>query len=138
MFGMGFTEILVIVVVAILFLGPDKLPSTMVEIAKFFRSIKQTVTSVKESINEEIHIEDIKKEAQSYKQELLEAQSKINQKLNPNLIKDEIESLVEDKPKPQTDQAIEVSYKDEDDEPTFVKKDSNEIDKTEEEKGKDV
>ncbi|MDQ1267985.1 MAG: hypothetical protein QG560_628, partial [Campylobacterota bacterium] len=28
MFGMGFTEIVVIAIIAILFLGPDKLPST--------------------------------------------------------------------------------------------------------------
>lgn len=35
MFGMGFTEILIIAIIAILFLGPDKLPSAMVEIAKF-------------------------------------------------------------------------------------------------------
>ncbi len=32
MFGMGFTEILMIAVVAIIFLGPDKLPSAMVKL----------------------------------------------------------------------------------------------------------
>ena len=133
MFGMGFTEILVIVVVAILFLGPDKLPSTMIEIAKFFRSMKQTIASVKESVNEELHIEDIKKEAMSYKQELLEAQSKIEQKINPIQIEQEINSIVEDTPKPDTDTKIEARYEDEDDEPTFVKKDDDI-----EEKGKDV
>ncbi len=37
MFGMGIGEILLIAIVAVLFLGPDKLPSTMVDIAKFFR-----------------------------------------------------------------------------------------------------
>ena len=36
MFGMGLTEIFLIAIVAVLFLGPDKLPSTMIEIAKFF------------------------------------------------------------------------------------------------------
>ena len=43
MFGMGFTEILVIAIIAILFLGPDKLPDTMVQIAKFFRNTKNTI-----------------------------------------------------------------------------------------------
>ena len=38
MFGMGFAEMLIIAIMAILSLGPDKLPETMVEIAKFFRS----------------------------------------------------------------------------------------------------
>ena len=41
MFGMGFTEILVVIVIAILFLGPDKLPTAMVEVAKFIKGIKK-------------------------------------------------------------------------------------------------
>ena len=120
MFGMGFSELLVIAVIAILFLGPDKLPSTLVEIAKFFRSMKQTVNSVKESINEEIHIEDIKKEAESYKQQLLEAQTKVNSTVNLSSLDDEINSLIDDeeKPKPKSDKAIKPTYE----EPTFTKK----------------
>jgi len=73
MFGMGFTEIVIIAVIAILFLGPDKLPSTMVEIAKFFRNTKNTIGSMKESLEEEMNVKDIKDEALAYKQELLNA-----------------------------------------------------------------
>jgi len=73
MFGMGFTEIIVIVIIAILFLGPDKLPSTMVDIAKFFRQIKSTIGSVKESIEDELHVSDIQNEVLNYKKELLDA-----------------------------------------------------------------
>lgn len=73
MFGMGFTEILIIAVIAILFLGPDKLPSAMVEIAKFFRSVKKTIGTVKDSLEEEMNITDIKEEALAYKKELLSA-----------------------------------------------------------------
>jgi sec-independent protein translocase protein TatB len=82
MFGMGFTEILIIAVIAILFLGPDKLPSTMVEIAKFFRSVKNTVGSVKQSIEEEMHVADIKQEALAYKNELLNATNSATASLN--------------------------------------------------------
>ncbi|PHQ65193.1 MAG: twin-arginine translocase subunit TatB [Sulfurimonas sp.] len=73
MFGMGFTEILIIAVIAILFLGPDKLPSAMVEVAKFFRSVKKTIGTVKDSLEEEMNITDIKEEALAYKKELLSA-----------------------------------------------------------------
>ncbi len=118
MFGMGFSELLVIAVIAILFLGPDKLPSTMVEIAKFFRSMKQTVNSVKESINEEIHLEDIKKEALEYKQKLLEAENKINATVNVHSLNDEINSLIEDETPPQVDKPVKPRYE----EPTFKKK----------------
>jgi len=122
MFGMGFSELLVIAVIAILFLGPDKLPSTMVEIAKFFRSMKQTVNSVKESINEEIHIEDIKKEAMEYKQKLLEAETKINATVNVHSLNEEINSLIEDEAPPKTDKPIKPKYE----EPTFKKRTAKE------------
>jgi len=70
MFGMGFTEILIIAVIAILFLGPDKLPGAMVEIAKFFRNTKNAIGSVKETLEDEMHFSDMKKEALAYKNEL--------------------------------------------------------------------
>ncbi|WP_294966620.1 Sec-independent protein translocase protein TatB [Sulfurimonas sp.] len=73
MFGMGFTEILIVAVIAILFLGPDKLPSAMVEVAKFFRSVKKTIGTVKDSLEEEMNVADIKEEALAYKKELLNA-----------------------------------------------------------------
>ncbi|MEA3369769.1 MAG: Sec-independent protein translocase protein TatB [Campylobacterota bacterium] len=78
MFGMGFTEILIIAVIAILFMGPDKLPGAMVEIAKFFRTVKKTVGSVKDSLEEEMHVSEIKQEALAYKKELLDASDKLN------------------------------------------------------------
>jgi sec-independent protein translocase protein TatB len=77
MFGMGFTEILIIAVIAILFLGPDKLPSAMVEVAKFFRSVKKTIGTVKDSLEEEMNITDIKEEALAYKKELLSASDEL-------------------------------------------------------------
>jgi len=62
MFGMGFTEILIILVVAILFLGPDKLPTAMVDIAKFFRNMKKTIGTLKDSLEEEMNVSEIKQE----------------------------------------------------------------------------
>lgn len=70
MFGMGFTEILFIAVIAIIFLGPDKLPEAMVQIAKFFNSFKKTVSEAKSSFENEIHMNELKEEALSYKKAL--------------------------------------------------------------------
>ncbi|MBT5933902.1 Sec-independent protein translocase protein TatB [Sulfurimonas sp.] len=75
MFGMGFTEILIIAVIAILFLGPDKLPGTLVDIAKFFKNVKSTVGSVKDSLEQEMNVSDIKQEALAYKAKLEKAAS---------------------------------------------------------------
>ncbi len=73
MFGMGITEIFLIAIVAILFLGPDKLPSTMVEIAKFFRSVKGTINSAKATIEDEIKLSGIKDSVLDYQKELTNA-----------------------------------------------------------------
>lgn len=81
MFGMGFGEILVILVVAVIVLGPDKLPKAMVEVAKIFKSVKNQVSSVKEDIEKEIRIEELKNDAQLYKQNLQEATSSVRKKL---------------------------------------------------------
>jgi len=78
MFGMGFTEILFIAVIAILFLGPDKLPEAMVQIAKFFKSVKSTVNEAKSSFEEEIRIKELREEALSYRQKIEEASRDIS------------------------------------------------------------
>jgi sec-independent protein translocase protein TatB len=75
MFGMGFTEIFLIAVVAVIALGPEKLPTVMVQIAKFFKQVKTQVSDAKESIENEIKISELKKEALEYKK-------KINQSVN--------------------------------------------------------
>jgi sec-independent protein translocase protein TatB len=77
MFGIGFTEIVLISIIAILFLGPDKLPDTMVQIAKFIKSVKKTVGEAKSSLEEEMKIADLKDEALSYKKQLDDATSEL-------------------------------------------------------------
>ena len=118
MFGMGFTEIMLIAVIAILFLGPDKLPSAMVDIAKFFRNVKNTVSSVQSSIEQEMQISEIKQEALAYKKELLEASNKVKNAthLTSTTIDSEIMDILNThdskeptppKPKPQLDEEKE-------------------------------
>jgi len=77
MFGIGFTELLLISIIAILFLGPDKLPSAMIEIAKFIKSVKRTVGEAKNSLEEEMKIADLKEEALNYKKQLDDATSEL-------------------------------------------------------------
>jgi sec-independent protein translocase protein TatB len=96
MFGMGFTEILIIAIIAILFLGPDKLPSAMVDIAKFFRQVKNTVGSVKASIEDEMNVSEIKKEALAYKKELLDAQHKLDKATDISNVNAKLTNLGDD------------------------------------------
>ncbi|MBE0513593.1 Sec-independent protein translocase protein TatB [Sulfurimonas sp.] len=139
MFGMGFTEILIIAVIAILFLGPDKLPSAMVEIAKFFRNAKNTIGSMKESFEDELNVKSMKDEALSYKKELQNASNQVKDATNikkmaaklTTLEDDNIgESGLFDKPKDETSSKNE--------EVTFAKKKKSQTTDKIEKDSKDV
>ncbi len=97
MFGMGLSEIFFIIVIAILFLGPDKLPDAMVQIAKFFRSIKRTVNDAKTTLEEELKVSELKEEAFRYKKQLDEATAKLESVTSPDLTTlDELTETVEE------------------------------------------
>lgn len=89
---MSFGEILVILVVAILVLGPEKLPSTIVEIAKILKAIKSNIDEAKTSINKELKIAELKDEAQKYKDEF----SQTNENIRKKLSFEEFDQLKED------------------------------------------
>ncbi|RUM71856.1 MAG: Sec-independent protein translocase TatB [Sulfurovum sp.] len=101
MFGIGFTELLLIAIIAILFLGPDKLPETMIQIAKFIKSVKKTIGEAKASLEEEMKIADLKEEALNYKKQLDEATDELRNFKNIEL--DDLNEIVYDTPvKPAT------------------------------------
>jgi sec-independent protein translocase protein TatB len=70
MFGMGLGEILLVAIIAIVFLGPDKLPDALVKTAKFFKKIKITVNDAKSTLEEEIGVDEVKQEAEKYKKSI--------------------------------------------------------------------
>ena len=82
MFGMGFFEILMVVVVAIIFLGPEKLPKALVDIAKFLKAMKRTIDDAKESLDKEVNLSKIKEEALAYKASLTKGAENITQDIN--------------------------------------------------------
>lgn len=96
MFGMGLTEIFLIAIVAVLFLGPDKLPSTMIEIAKFFRSVKGTVNSAKATLEDEIRLSGIKESVMDYKTELSNASSELTRMTDLTDVKANITAMGND------------------------------------------
>ena len=79
MFDFGFTEILLVAVIAIIFLGPEKLPEVMLNIARFFKKIKSFLTEAKGSIDKELQIQELKDEANRYKQDLLSASQQLEE-----------------------------------------------------------
>jgi len=77
MFGMGFTEILLIALVAIVVLGPEKLPTTMVQIAKFINKLKAGISDAKATLDNELNITEMKEEASKFKSQLEETKTSL-------------------------------------------------------------
>ena len=136
MFGIGFTELLLISIVAILFLGPDKLPQAMIEIAKFIKGVKKTVGEAKSSLEEEMKIADLKEEALSYRKQLDEATSELKNFKNidfdafdeeistaspKSIAKDDHENEPESKKESAEDQTVATQVEAKNDTVTFTK-----------------
>ena len=81
MFGMSLPEILVIAVIAVLVLGPDKLPEAMVQIAKFFKMFKKGINDAKSTFDQEVKIAELKEDAKKYKESIESATQSVRKKL---------------------------------------------------------
>jgi sec-independent protein translocase protein TatB len=72
MFGIDLGSFIIIMIIAIIFLGPDKLPEVLVQAVKIFRSLRTTVMEAKDSIQKEIDIHELKSTAMGYKEKIEE------------------------------------------------------------------
>ncbi len=91
MFGISFVEITIIAVIAVLFLGPDKLPSAMIQIAKFFKTFKSSINDAKSSFEQEIKIQELKEDTLKYKKKFDSSVSDIKK----TITFDELEDIKE-------------------------------------------
>ncbi|NLY03369.1 MAG: Sec-independent protein translocase subunit TatB [Campylobacter sp.] len=81
MFGMSFTEILVIAIVAVIALGPEKLPKAMVEIAKYIKLLRKTIDDAKSTFDQEVRIAELKDDAKKYKDAITKTTDGVRKKL---------------------------------------------------------
>ena len=64
---MGFMEIFLILIVAVMALGPEKLPSAAVDMVKFFKKFKSGIDEAKSTLDNELNISEMKNEANKFK-----------------------------------------------------------------------
>jgi sec-independent protein translocase protein TatB len=74
-FDIGFWELIFIAIIALLVLGPEKLPGAIRSISELISSVKQTANAVKSELNHELRVEELHKQ-------LKEAEAKGLQNLN--------------------------------------------------------
>ena len=68
MFDVSFSELMVIAVVALIVIGPEKLPKVARMLGHLTGRVQRYVATVKEDINREIQFEDLQKLQQEIKQ----------------------------------------------------------------------
>jgi sec-independent protein translocase protein TatB len=71
----GFSELLVVIVLAVLVLGPDKLPEAMRDLARLIKKIKKWWRDATADITKELEMEEMKEEVAKYKEELKKLQN---------------------------------------------------------------
>lgn len=81
MFGIGFSEFLIILIIAVIALGPEKLPSAIITVAKYFKMIRSAVNEAKSSFESEIKLDELRKDAQNFKSDFTDMAQDTRKKL---------------------------------------------------------
>jgi len=104
MFDVGFTELLVIAVVALIVIGPERLPKVARTAGHLFGRMQRYVNDVKADISREMELDELKKLRssmedtarsfeQSVKQELSETESELNRVAQSAQSRDDLEAV---------------------------------------------
>jgi sec-independent protein translocase protein TatB len=81
MFDIGFSELLVIGIVALIVIGPQKLPGVARTVGHLLGRLQRYVADVKADINREIELEELRKMRDSMQKAASEMQSSVDQEL---------------------------------------------------------
>ena len=81
MFDVSFSELLIIAVVALLVIGPERLPKLARSVGAFTGRMQRYMAQVKEEVNREMRFEELQKLQQEIKQSVENTQSSINQQV---------------------------------------------------------
>ncbi|MDT3708276.1 MAG: Sec-independent protein translocase protein TatB [Thiobacillus sp.] len=79
MFDIGFTELLVIGVVALIVIGPERLPKVARTAGHLYGRMQRYVSSVKSDISREIQLDEMRKVGQSFKESVESVASDVEQ-----------------------------------------------------------
>ena len=99
MFDIGFSELLVIGLVALIVIGPEKLPRMARTVGHLAGRLQRYVSDVKSDINREIELEDLKKMRDSMEQAATEMRSSVQAELTQTEtdLNKTVSEVVEDK-----------------------------------------
>ena len=67
MFDIGFSEMTIVVIIALVVLGPDRLPQAIRTTARWIHYFKKTSSDLKTRVASELQLDEVKKELQTEK-----------------------------------------------------------------------
>src|SRR5512139_2587206 len=79
MFDIGFSELVVIAVVALIVIGPERLPKVARTAGHLYGRLQRYVSTVKSDIGREIQLDEIRRAGQSFKESVESAASGVEQ-----------------------------------------------------------
>jgi sec-independent protein translocase protein TatB len=82
MFDIAFTELMIIGVVALIVIGPEKLPRMARTVGHLAGRLQRYVSDVKADINREIELDELRKMRDSMQQAATEMQSSVQSELS--------------------------------------------------------
>jgi sec-independent protein translocase protein TatB len=99
MFDIGFTELMVIGVVALIVIGPEKLPRVARTVGHLAGRLQRYVADVKADINREIELDELRKMRDSMQQAASNFETSVQSELNKTEaeLNKSVQSVVEDK-----------------------------------------
>jgi sec-independent protein translocase protein TatB len=100
MFDIGFSELLVIGVVALIVIGPEKLPRMARTVGHLAGRLQRYVADVKADINREMELEELRRMRDSMQQAASEFESSVQGELNKTEtdLNKAVEEVVQSKP----------------------------------------
>jgi sec-independent protein translocase protein TatB len=95
MFEIGFTELIVIGVVALIVIGPERLPKVARTAGHLYGRLQRYVSSVKSDISQEIQLDEIRRAGQNFKQSIESTVSGVEQQATvvDDYLRGEIEQI---------------------------------------------
>ena len=90
MFDIGFWEILLIAVLAMIVIGPERLPGAAKTAGRWFGKARRFVEGVKSEVEQEFDVTELKRMLHNQEVQISELTQKVT---NPNMLDEELESI---------------------------------------------
>lgn len=81
MFDVGFSELLLLGVVALIVLGPERLPIAMRTLGRFYAKAKRMLTEIQDTIDNELKLAELKQQMQKEIEQIRQTEQRMREEL---------------------------------------------------------